>query len=360
MEPLYEAEVQTDYGVKRIQVFHADATKFDEKLDVLTISCFKEKYLPIPKTLIQALLDNLDINVSELAMHPMIDLRDFGNVWISNETSANESIGRIGAIEMSAYEINADEWKNDKDGVLSIVHTYFQLLEMAAGRGVDMKTVGMPVLGAGQQSIDVDFIAIPLINECIDFLKRCKGVEKICIIELSAHKAYKMARALEESYRLKPVRASNQKIDNLQAIGATAEEHEKKEIFLSYSSQDFNYMKHLSELLEARGLSVWYAPRDIWGEDYASSIVNALKCADYTIVLVSENSLASRHVLNEIDLAFNSLASEKHLLPILLDETEMPPAYLYYLSRLQWYKVNGMIEQELQQFVDKVEKTVRG
>lgn len=363
MEAMYEAKIYTDRGEKKIQVYHADITKFDEPVDILTISCFQNDYMPVSGTVVGALEKAFQLRVSDYAKMPEIDLKAFGNVWLSGDLQEKCPYSRIGCIEMSRIQGMGSDWENNKDNILSILHTYFQMLEMATGRGIKAQTVALPVLGAGNQGIDMDFITIPLLNECINFLKSCRQVKRICIIEYSPNKAFRMARALEESYQIKNNKEDYVKLPNgkntPQKNGKVQKESDNFDIFMSYSSKDFEIMKKLSAILEERGAKVWYAPRNIWGEDYASSIVNAIEKSAFFVALISQNSMGSRHVLNEIDLAFNSLASENHLLPVKLDEAEMPSSFLYYLSRLQWYPVSGSQDEKCMQFADRVMEAVR-
>ena len=106
--------------------------------------------------------------------------------------------------------------------------------------------------------------------------------------------------------------------------------------FISYSSKDRDIAEKMCAQLESRGIGVWYAPRDITSTDYASAIVEAITKSIYFVVILSHNSIRSNHVLNEIDLAFSELQRGMKILPVRIDEEELGPAFLYYLSRQQW------------------------
>ena len=123
--------------------------------------------------------------------------------------------------------------------------------------------------------------------------------------------------------------------------------------FLSYSSKDRNIADNLCAKLEARGLKVWYAPRNIHSNDYASAIVNAIDQCTHFIVLLSKNSMESEHVLNEIDLAFRDM-KKLRFLPLRIDSEEMAPAFSYYLSRQHWMDACPPIEKKLEEFVETV------
>ncbi len=352
MESMYQAEFPTRFGKRYIAVACADITSIEESIDILGISCFYRNYVPTTRSLVGALLHNLGINVKLEAQHPEIDLRDLGHVWLSQELTEPEHIGRLAAVEMTPYGGPVDSINQGKERVLSGLRTFFQMLEMAASCGISVKSIVLPILGTGDQHMGVDFIGIPLVNECIRFLEQCESAERICIVERSPRKAYQIARTLEESYRIQdlnmPVLSCSEEAHWTNYDGSSPMKH--RDIFLSYNKNDYAYTKLLCKLLEEKGMKVWYAPRDILGNDYATAIVEAIQNVDYFIPLISKNSLRSRHVLNEIDLAFNILSSERNILPIMLDEAPLIPAFRYYLSRLQWYFVKGSAENELDEF----------
>ena len=49
----------------------------------------------------------------------------------------------------------------------------------------------------------------------------------------------------------------------------------KADVFLSYEHSMRTVVEHICSVLEADGISCWYAPRDVMG-DYATSIVDAI------------------------------------------------------------------------------------
>ncbi len=77
------------------------------------------------------------------------------------------------------------------------------------------------------------------------------------------------------------------------------------------------------------------------------------RCTDF-VVIISQNSLRSHHVLNEIDLAFNELNRGLRLIPLRIDEEEMGPSFRYYLSRQHWMDAHlPPLEKRLEEFVTK-------
>lgn len=88
------------------------------------------------------------------------------------------------------------------------------------------------------------------------------------------------------------------------------------DIFISYSTKDAEKAFDLCGILEDLQFKCWIAPRNIMpGSPYAREIVDGIKKSALIVVVFSENSLQSAHVLNEIDIA---VKSEKIVLPYIV------------------------------------------
>jgi hypothetical protein len=124
--------------------------------------------------------------------------------------------------------------------------------------------------------------------------------------------------------------------------------------FISYSSKDKNIADNLCAKLEQKGIKVWYAPRDVHGP-YAAAIANAIDRAKYFVVILSQNSIASEHVLNEIDLAFQNISSGMRFKPLRIDDALFTPSFKYYLSRQHWMDATiPPLEERLNEFTQEI------
>ena len=348
MNALYTAEIATAFGVKSIAVMAEDILKFSEPIDILTTSAFYGGYEPTPKTLFHA-LDEAGICVEALAAEPYIDLRDICNVWLSKEITASKTkIGRLGCVEMSPYRRDRSGALGNEERMLNAIRAYFKMLDIASLAGVKMQTVALPLLGAGSQHISGALTVTPILNECISFLKRNASVERILFIEKNQQNAFLLADVLNRSYAMASAK------EERAAVTAKGEAR----AFISYSSPDRNIADSLCAKLEARGVRVWYAPRNVRG-DYASSILDGIKDATHFIVILSENSMRSQHVLNEIDHAFRYLPDRIRFKPLRIDEQLLTPAFDYYLSRQHWMDASlPPLEERLNEFADSIAKEV--
>ena len=345
MVSLYSACIPTDSGQKKIEVYCCDISRFDERIDILTTSAFEGSYVPTPRTVFSA-LDAVGISVQNLARRPFIDLRQTCHTWLSEEVFSQFSpIRRIGCIELlgySAYRLSAEELEQS---MLNSIRAYFHALDIAAICGVEMETVALPLLGTGSQNISANLMIIPLLNECVSFLKRNSEVKRICFIERNFEKAEMIANCIQRSHNI--------------AHLSTPYFHyipnkPKALAFISYSSGDKNIADNLCFKLEQRGIAAWYAPRDVQGP-YANAIVQAIDKCSHFIVILSENSMKSEHVLNEIDLAFQKLPNQIKFKPLRIDNSLFTPSFKYYLSRQHWMDATvPPLEKRLNDFVDNL------
>lgn len=343
MIKLYGTYLNTESGPKQIAVYQCDVLDFPEPIDILTTSAFHRSYHPTPRTLFHALYQR-KIDVESLAQWPAIDLRQLCNVWLSQAVdSPFAKIRRVGCIEL--HQMNWDGSANTsfEKELLNSLKAYFQMLDIAATYGIPMDTIALPLLGAGRQHISANLTMIPIINECIAFLKRNQSVKRIYFIERDGAKAELIARTLAGSYLVTRER-------NAVSTPAPTARASQPFAFISYSSPDKNIADNLCAKLEKEGVKVWYAPRNVRG-DYATAIAEAISQSTHFIVILSKNSMGSQHVLNEIDLAFQSLPKIKFK-PLRIDDTGFAPAFNYYLSRQHWMDANvPPLEERLQEYV---------
>lgn len=115
-----------------------------------------------------------------------------------------------------------------------------------------------------------------------------------------------------------------------------------KQIFISHSSKDKERALSLCHSLEERGYSCWIGVRDIQaGESYPKSIMKAINECIVFILLYSNDSNKSEHVVNETDIAFNA---NKVIITLRLDDTPMAKEFVYYLCRKQWISLSSFLK----------------
>lgn len=98
----------------------------------------------------------------------------------------------------------------------------------------------------------------------------------------------------------------------------------ERTVFVSYSRKDSDKVQHAVSLLEAGGAQVFRDLDDIqFGDRWEMVIREKLAEAERVLVFWSEHAKASEWVTKEWEIAVDL---GKRLVPVLLDETPMPPA----------------------------------
>lgn len=93
-------------------------------------------------------------------------------------------------------------------------------------------------------------------------------------------------------------------------------------IFVSYSRKDLDFALDLTKKLQELGANIWIDQFGIQiGENWDNSIEDALEGALTLLLIISKTSSTSQNVQDEVSLAMNS---EKKIVPILIEECELP------------------------------------
>ncbi len=78
---------------------------------------------------------------------------------------------------------------------------------------------------------------------------------------------------------------------------------DNKDIFISYSHKDEEFVKKYVSSLEKSGVKCWVQYKDSVGV-YAKTISEAISKAKVFLLILSENSAVSDNVLNEVEMAY--------------------------------------------------------
>jgi formylglycine-generating enzyme required for sulfatase activity len=115
------------------------------------------------------------------------------------------------------------------------------------------------------------------------------------------------------------------------------------DVFFSYAGSDKTTALRLCEILEARGLRAWIAPRDVPpGANYAEAILRGIETSAACVVLLSAQANRSPHVANEVERA---VSKRKRLIPVRLEQVPLGSALELHLSTAQWIDAwNGSLE----------------
>ena len=130
------------------------------------------------------------------------------------------------------------------------------------------------------------------------------------------------------------------------------------DVFISYSSKDINVAHAVCAKFEQEGVRCWYAPRDISpGDEWASSIMAAIRGAKILVLIFTDFSNASVQVRREVD---NAISSGKTIIPFKLTTNSPSGGMKYYLSTLHWLDaVDRPLEESIDDLLEMVQHNLK-
>ena len=280
--------------------------------DMLVVSAFRNDYYPLPGTMVGMLSTNYGVSVQELSQDPSIDLKDLG-VWVSREVAGDVPFRRLACVEIVG---NADT-------PAEITENLFFSIKRCAGRGIDVRTIAMSLIGTGNQAIESSHIAAPLLTECVNALETIDRLERIVFFERDPQK-----------YALL--------VDSVRKVLPAITD---KSVFISYSHRDRVIADIVSEVFEENGIKTWIDHKKMRNPNYAAEIIEAMRDSYAYLILISKSSLASADVYRELRNA--ALLQDKGSLEIyqmLLEAVgpdEYPSEFSYYLTGLDWCDISS-------------------
>ena len=105
-------------------------------------------------------------------------------------------------------------------------------------------------------------------------------------------------------------------------------------VFVSFASADADLAHRAVDALERAGIRCWISDRDIrMATSYPAAITAAIEGCGGLLLLLTETSNSSRHVLREVELAFNA---RRPILPVRIAGATPTSDFQYFLSTSQW------------------------
>jgi hypothetical protein len=125
------------------------------------------------------------------------------------------------------------------------------------------------------------------------------------------------------------------------------------DVFISYSNKNKAIADAVCAKLEENKIRVWIAPRDVLpGKDFAASIIHAIDNCRVFVLIWSEESNKSGHILNEINRAFSQNIT---VLPFRIDNVEPTESLEYYIGRTHWLDaITPPLEKHIEKLVDTI------
>jgi formylglycine-generating enzyme required for sulfatase activity len=126
------------------------------------------------------------------------------------------------------------------------------------------------------------------------------------------------------------------------------------DVFISYSSKDKTVADAVCGTLESRNIRCWIAPRDVLaGRPFAASLLSAIRESRVFVLVLSEDSNKSAHVLREVSEAVDSGIP---IIPFRIADIELSEEMYYYIKSIHWLNA---IKPPLQRHLIKLADTVQ-
>jgi formylglycine-generating enzyme required for sulfatase activity len=133
----------------------------------------------------------------------------------------------------------------------------------------------------------------------------------------------------------------------------------QRHVFVSFASSDAALAHRAVTSLEQSGLRCWFSDRDIEpANSYPAAITDAVKRSGAVLLLLTQASNQSPHVIREIELAF---AARRPILPVRIGGATPSPDLQYFLSRSQWLDAGASLDEaELARVESRLRDLLRG
>ncbi len=120
--------------------------------------------------------------------------------------------------------------------------------------------------------------------------------------------------------------------------------------FFSYSRQDSDFVKKVATDLKKAGANVWLDQLDISpGNPWDDSIQNALNASQGLIVILSNESVKSKNVMDEVSYA---MSQGKKIVPLMIESCPIP----FRLARLQYIDFKGNYDSSFADLIQTLNK----
>ncbi len=127
---------------------------------------------------------------------------------------------------------------------------------------------------------------------------------------------------------------------------------EKKDVFISYKSEEFDEASWVKSTLEHNGISCWMAPMSIpGGSSYAVEIPAAIRQCEVFVLILSEQSQLSKWVPRELDQAINEA---KVIMPFMLENCQLKDDFNFYLTNVQRYEAYKSKSKTIEKMIREI------
>ena len=130
------------------------------------------------------------------------------------------------------------------------------------------------------------------------------------------------------------------------------------DVFISYSSKDYDKVNNVKNILEINGISCWMAPQSIpTGSSYAKEIPTAIRTCKVFLLMITSKSQESQWVPKEVSLA---LSDNKCVIPFVIEECILTDMFNFFLTDVQRYYAFELKSDSLKELVERIKNECTG
>jgi len=171
-------DIDTKSGYRSFELHHGDITQLGFPVEGIVVSAFSGGYIPVPGTILGSLHEK-GLSVKSLFDKMKFDYRNPFGVWVADTESEAIGFDFLFCLEIKGTEFTIQE----------AIRNLFTVLTIAELKGLEIKTLALPLLGTGNQKIDPTDVVEDLIQMSLDFLKYSRHLEKIIYVAFDEEKA---------------------------------------------------------------------------------------------------------------------------------------------------------------------------
>ena len=123
-------------------------------------------------------------------------------------------------------------------------------------------------------------------------------------------------------------------------------------VFLSYSHRDMEVVTKIRQSLIDNDYQVWWDAEISAGSDWSEEVLKQIENAGFCLLVLTENSINSRVVLEEISY---SMRKGRPFIPVLIGDIHLPPGLHMQLSRKQFVSISAApTSSELNKLIESI------
>lgn len=171
-------DIDTKSGYRSFELHQGDITQLGFPVGGIVVSAYSGDYTPELGTILGAFQEK-GISVNRLFKKNIFNYRSPFGVWVAENKSSSIDFDYLFCLEINGTEFTIEE----------AIRNLFTVLTIAELKGLQIKTLAIPLLGTGNQGFTPTEIVEDLIQLSLDFLKHSRNLEKIIYVAFDELKA---------------------------------------------------------------------------------------------------------------------------------------------------------------------------